>query len=479
MSPSRSVYTRLVAGALFPLHERMKGHRSPAILRRLEATQWWNRDRLETYRVDRVRRFLTEVEARVPYYTKLFRERGFDPARVRALSDLSALPLSDKAVVRTHFEDLKAEGARDLVERRTTGSTGEPLRFLVSRNRISFDVAAKWRGTRWWGVDVGDPEIVVWGSPIELTVQDRFKKIRDRLLRSRLLPIIDISTAKLDLYIDTIARRPPRQVFGYPSAIAQLAWRASQRGIHLGGLGIRVVFVTSEILQAPWRTIITEVFGCPVATEYGARDAGYIARECPAGGLHITAEYLVVEILDEEGQPVPPGQCGEVVVTNFESAGFPFIRYRTGDVAALEDRICPCGRELPLIGQISGRTNDCLVSTDGRLVHDSALNYVIRALEGVRAYKIVQEALTDVHVLIVPGPGFPDDAPDRIGARYRELLGPEVKVRLEKVTDIPREASGKFRHVVTRVPSPMMPATAGPTPAASGGAPFAPRPRAC
>jgi len=466
MSPSRSVYTRLVAGALFPLHERLKGHQSPAILRRLESTQWWNRDRLEAYRVERVRQFLTEVAARVPYYTRLFREHGFEPARLRALSDLAALPLSDKAVVRAHFEDLKAEGARDLVERRTTGSTGEPLRFLVSRNRISFDVAAKWRGIRWWGVDVGDPEIVLWGSPIELTVQDRFKKIRDRLLRTRLLPSSDLSIAKLDQYIDLIARRPPRQIFGYPSAIAQLAWRASQRGIRLDGLGIRAVFVTSEVLQPPWRKIITEVFGCPVVTEYGARDAGHMARECPSGGLHVTAEYLVVEILDEAGKPVPPGQCGEVVVTNFESAAFPFVRYRTGDIAALEDRICACGRELPLIGQLSGRANDCLVATDGRLVHGSALNYVIRALEGVRAYKIVQEALTDVRVLIVPGPGFPDDAPERIAARCRELLGPEVRVRLDKVDDIPREASGKFRHVVTRVPSPMMRAIAQLTPGA-------------
>jgi phenylacetate-CoA ligase len=454
MSVSRSPYTRLVSDVLFPLHERIKGHQSAALLRHLEATQWWSRDQLEAYRVECLRRVLSLAGAKVPYYRRVFREIGFEPAGIREIADLRRLPLSDKSILRSHFAELTAEDARGLVERRTTGSTGEPLTFLVSRERISFDVAAKWRGMRWWGVDIGDPEIVVWGSPIEIKVQDRFKKIRDRVLRSHLLPIIDISTAKLDEYLDTIRRVKPRMMFGYPSAIAQLARRAKTRGMTMSDLEIRAVFVTSEVLQPPWRQAITEAFGCPVVTEYGARDAGHMARECPDGSLHMTTEYLEIEVLDEQGLPAGHGQSGEVVVTNFESGAFPFLRYRTGDMATLQDRRCPCGRSLPLIGQISGRTNDCLVATDGRLVHDSALNYVIRALQGVQAYKIVQEQLTDIHVMIIPGPGFPGDAQQRIAERYRQLLGAEVEVRVERVADIPREASGKFRHVVTRVPRP-------------------------
>ncbi len=454
MRSSASFYTTLVSRVLFPLHERLKGHQSPTLLRHLEATQWWSRDQLEAYRIQRLRRLLTRVGATVPYYRRLFRQLGFDPAGLRDLAGLRALPLSDKTVVRNHFADLVAEDSRHLVEQRTTGSTGEPLHFLVSRERISFDVAAKWRGMRWWGVDIGDKEMVVWGSPIELTVQDHFKSLRDRVLRSRLLPIVDISTPQLDRYLHLIRRSRPRMIFGYPSAIAQLAWRAQDRDVALGDLGIRVVFVTSEVLQGPWREAIERTFNCPVATEYGARDAGYVARECPHRGIHMTSEYLAVEILDDAGRPVPSGECGEVVVTNFASAAFPFIRYRTGDLAVLEERLCPCGRSLPLIGQISGRTNDCLVATDGRLVHDSALNYVIRALPGVLSYKIVQEQLTDVRVMVIPGPEFPANATEGICRRYRDLLGSEVNVRLERVTEIPREASGKFRHVVTRVAPP-------------------------
>src|SRR5262249_41638279 len=159
------------------------------------------------------------------------------------------------------------------------------------------------------------------------SLQDRARHLRDRLLRSRLLPIIDLSTAKLDRYLDAIRRMRPAMMFGYPSAMAQLAFRAEQRGLDMGHLGIRVAFTTSEIARPHWRHAITRVFRCPVADEYGARDAGYIARECPAGSLHITAEYMVVEILDEAGHPVPDGHAGEVVLTNLSSWEAPVLRY--------------------------------------------------------------------------------------------------------------------------------------------------------
>lgn len=215
-------------------------------------------------------------------------------------------------------------------------------------------------------------------------------------------------------------------------------------------LGIRVAFVTAEVLQPPWREAISEVF-CPVANEYGARDAGLMARECPEGGLHVTNEYLVLEVLDEQGRPVAPGQPGEVVVTNLASGAFPFIRYRTGDLAAFDLRSCPCGRRLPLLKEVVGRSNDCLTAADGRLVHGSAFNYLLRALPDIQAYKIEQETLSSLRVMLIVGPAFPAGAQEQIARRYREILGPGTEVRVELVTDIPREASGKFRHVVSRV----------------------------
>lgn len=116
----------------------------------------------------------------------------------------------------------------------------------------------------------------------------------------------------------------------------------------MNDLGIKVAFVTSERLYDYQRDDISRVFACPVANGYGGRDAGFIAHQCPHGGMHITAEDIIVEIVDKNGFPLPCGEAGEVVVTHLATGDFPFIRYRTGDVAVMSEKLCSCGRGLPV-----------------------------------------------------------------------------------------------------------------------------------
>src|SRR5690606_14972011 len=145
----------------------------------------------------------------------------------------------------------------------------------------------------------------------------------------------------------------------------QLCLAAKRQQIKLESLGVKVVFVTSEMLYPHERNIISQSFQCPVANGYGARDAGFIAHECPAGSMHISAEDIIVELLDDNGQPVAAGQSGEIVVTHLATPGFPFIRYRTGDMAQLASQPCSCGRGLPVLANVQGRRRDFLVTTAG------------------------------------------------------------------------------------------------------------------
>ncbi len=167
------LYTRLARGFLFPLHERLKGHSTLAARRELERTQWLSPTALQTYQNARLHRFIADVYRQVPYYRKLFDARGLGPDDVTCPRDLQRLPLLDKSTIRANTEALKATNATGLARFNTGGSSGEPLVFYIGKERVSHDVAAKWRATRWWGVDIGDREIVVWGSPIELGAQDR------------------------------------------------------------------------------------------------------------------------------------------------------------------------------------------------------------------------------------------------------------------------------------------------------------------
>ena len=336
---------------------------------------------------------------------------------------------------------------------RSGGSSGEPLIFFMGKERKSHDVAAKWRATRWWGVDIGDRELVVWGSPIELGAQDWVRRVRDALLRSRLLPAFEMSEANLDRFVETIVGCRPAMLFGYPSSLSLIAQHAQRRQRDMRGLGIRVAFVTSEKLYDEQRRLISDVFGCPVANGYGARDAGFIAHECPHGSLHISAEDIVVETLRPDGQPAAPGDAGEIVVTHMATGDFPFVRYRTGDVGVLGRRPCACGRGLPVLEDVQGRTTDFVVARDGTVMHGLALIYTVRDLPGVERFRIEQVSLDLTVVRVVAGAAFDRAAEERIVRDFKARLGRTVDIRIEKVPTIEGEASGKFRYVVSHVQS--------------------------
>ena len=420
-----------------------------AVLRQMEQTQWWDGASLESLRFSRLSKLLEHAKSSTPYYRDLFARCGFLPEDFKSMADLARLPLLTKADIRTNLERLRSERSVDLRRFNTGGSTGEPLIFCVGKERISHDIAAKWRATRWWGVDIGDPEVVVWGSPIELNAQDRLRQLRDKLLRTQLLSAFEMSDGKLDDFIACIRRRRPKMLFGYPSALAHIARQAERRGMVMDNLGVKVAFVTSERLYDEQRSQIERTFGCSVANGYGGRDAGFVAHECPSGGMHITAEDIVIEIVDKDGVPLPVGSAGEIVVTHLTTRDFPFIRYRTGDVAVLDASPCNCGRGLPLLKEIQGRTTDFVIAADGTLMHGLALIYVIRDLQGVGAFKIIQESRTRTQVLVVAAAGFSDDCVAAIQRGFKARLGEAVDVAVNLVAEIPSERSGKFRYIVS------------------------------
>jgi phenylacetate-CoA ligase len=408
-------------------------------------------DRLEQWCVERMRKFLIQVEERVPYYRQLFADAGFDPQNYMSSSDLANLPFLTKEVIRTNMDYLLAENAGQVSRFSTGGSTGEPLIFYLGKERISHDVAAKWRATRWWGVDIGDPEIVVWGSPVELGAQDRLRSVRDKLFRTELLPAFEMSSKKLDDFVQKILKRKPKMLFGYPSSLSHIARHARHRNVQLDNLGIRVAFVTSERLYDEQRALISDVFGCRVANGYGGRDAGFIAHECLEGNMHITAEDIYVEVVDSAGMVLPVGETGELVITHMASGDFPFIRYRTGDVGMLDDQPCSCGRGLPILREIQGRTTDFVISMDGTVMHGLALIYVIRDIPGIKTFKIIQETVDRTRILLVTGDEFESNMHEVIREGFRNRLGSGVAIEIEHVDGIPAEASGKFRYVMSHV----------------------------
>lgn len=445
----------LVWNLLFPLHERLKGHPTMAILKELEAADCLTSSDLEALRCAKLQQLMAYCYAHVPYVRTGLQRAGIMPSEFQNVSDLARLPLMRKADIRNNRASLRSNVAGKLSTIATGGSTGAPLICDISKRRAASRVACRQRVSRWWGLSVGDPEVAVWGSPVELSRQDRLRALRDWAFATRLLPAFEMDEPTMSRYLDVIESIAPRQIFGYPSALYLLCLHAQQHRKSLRHLGVKVAFVTGEVLLPHQRVYISETLNCPVADGYGGRDSGFIAHECPQGSMHIMSDAVIVELVDPEGRPVKPGQAGEIVVTDLYSHEAPFIRYATGDVGTISGTSCRCGRSLPVLDRVEGRANDSIVSADGRVINSLALIYPLREVTGIEQFRIYQHSVDSFHVELVRNGAFTTDAEETIRQIWAKLFRSAIHVTFEYLPRLSPDRSGKFRHVVSRVPAGM------------------------
>ncbi len=437
---------------VYPLHERLLGRPTFAYLAELERTQWLTRAELERLQMEKLRALLQVALEHCPWHARRIREAGIDPGHPLTLEDLRRLPTMDKSDAAAHRDEMVwREVPGGAHKYNTGGSSGQPLIFYFGRRRQASDAAGRMRARRWWGVEPGDKEVYLWGAPVELNKTDRIKLIRDRLLNQLVLNAFEMSPARMDDYCRAIQDYRPRCIYGYASSVALLAAHARERGFRFRLPELKVVCTTGEPLYPHQRELIESVYGVPAANEFGSRDIGFTAHEAPGGRMLLLSESILLEVLDAEGKPVPPGGMGEAVITGLESQAQPFIRYRTGDMVRLSPEADPSGRGLHVIAEVLGRKTDFLVRRDGTIMHALAGIYVLRSVEGVSEFKIVQHSVDRLEVQVVRNGRWTESSRNAILDGLRQRMGEGVQIELKLMDAIPPEASGKHRYVVSHV----------------------------
>ena len=447
------VPTLLAGGVLYPLQERTLRRPTFSYLAELEKSQWLAPGGIESLQLEKLRRLFEVAYAHSHWQRARMDQAGLRPDGLSSLSDLRKLPRMSKQDAAANRDDMVWRGVPGGAFKYSTGgSSGQPLIFSFGRWRQASDAAGRMRARRWWGVEPGEPEVYLWGAPVELNKTDWVKTVRDRLINQLVLNAFAMSPARMDLYLDAMEAYRPRCVYGYASSVALLAAHARQRRRRPRLPQLKVVCTTGEPLYEPQRELIREVFGAPVANEFGSRDIGFTAHETPQGQMLLMSESIILEVLDEAGNPVAPGEMGEAVMTGLCSEAQPFIRYRTGDMVRISQEPDRAGRGLHVIAEVVGRTTDFLVRADGNIMHALAGIYVIRATEGVAEFKLIQHDLRDLEVLVVADSRWTPSCADAIDAGLRQRLGHDVRVTVRLVEQIAPEASGKHRYVVSHVP---------------------------
>jgi len=423
-------------------------------------SQFWAHDELLGLQERKLRRLL-EIATRSSGW---YRARLADhPAPERfGLDDLRRLPILEKADLQSHLDEITGDGRLipSAYEEFSGGSTGAPVRLFHTRDHFAYVNADIERDfTMCNGYTSGEALAFVWGAPRHQRGVARWK---DLALNRLWLGGLAVDGADIEAYLERLRAFEPRLIVGYVSIMSDLA-RVLDRPMP----GLRAVQASAETLTDEHRELISRALGAPVYNRYGAREVGNLAHECDEhSGLHLLMENNIVEIVDQQGQPLTePGAEGEVVVTNLNNLATPLIRYRLGDVARVGELQCRCGRGAPTLASILGRTSGMIVAPSGRRLHGEFFTHLFYG-EPVRQFRIEQVTQTDLSIEVVPDAGYDGSVKERITRSIRDEGDRRFVVNWREVDELAPGSSGKFQFTTSRLHK--APAAAEPT-GTSGG----------
>ena len=401
----------------------------------------------------RLRDIVRWAATSVPYYRDLFRREGIDPETIRTVDDLTRIPPLDKDVLRVDPASLLSEVVkrRRLVPGQTSGTTGSAISLWYTREALAWEYAVNWRQRGWYGIRPGTRYAAFGGQTIVPFSQVeppfwRFDPQRQRMLFS----LYHMKPAHLEAFARELAQPGYGFWQGYPSAISLVCAWMLEHDFGLEEAAPKAVFTSSETLLAHQREKIERATRAPVADRYGHAEFAASVLTCPVGSYHVDTEFCAIEI-----DPRESGDGwvrGEILATGFCNRAMPLIRYRTGDLATLRtDGRCKCGRNRPILEAIDGRIEDYVVTPDGRWV--GRMDHVFKEARSIREAQIVQRSPDRIELRFVPAAGFDDDTKLRLERELRLRLGPEMAIDWQPMGAIPRLPSGKFRAVVSELPS--------------------------
>lgn len=416
----------------------------------LSVAQWlrdftaWPEGRRRAWQQQRLSAVIRHATTAVPFYRDL--------AAGRIGMTLPDLPVVDKSRIRADMASFLSQGRASMssVTKATGGTSGDRWRYPLDRRAWTHMYAASLHFREQVGYRYGE-RVVLLGTPRSLLPGGSGWKAG---LRARLERRVN-ATAGLEVdHASSLARaRRAGELdaavwYGYAGTVAAMADAVAREGETVRPP--RAIITSSEMLLPAWRARIEEVFGVGVYDEYGCNDGGVLAQTCDAGRFHVAESLSILEVLDDEDRPCPPGVEGNLVVTNLHARVLPFLRYRVGDRGVLADGPCPCGRTGVGLARVAGRQGDRVRLPGGAELSALAFLPAFQApgTGHVRRWQVVQPALDRVVVRLEVDRGFSTAEAEAIRSAVRDRCGKDVTVTLSTTEHIEQTAAGKHRVVV-------------------------------
>jgi phenylacetate-CoA ligase len=417
-----------------------------------EARDRWDPERMRAYLNDTLKGVLRRAFD-APYYRERWpaagvHERHLDDITVDTLSRLPVLPKIDLRKNPEAFVPDRGAPVDSLLSYYSSGSTGTPIKAICTRRgQQRFAAGREVRSYRWAGTSILRPRAMIGGQPILSSASARPPYYRYNFAERQVyFSAYHISPATIESYVAGFNRYRPESVTGYAFSQFSIARLMLEHGLAFD-FQPRAAVTSSEALSPAMGETIQRAWGCRAYQEYGSVENVGLATECEHGSLHVSPDFGVVEIVDDDGNPVGPGVEGRVLCTGLLNDAQFLVRYEIGDAAIWSDQPCSCGRaHLPVVSSITGRLEDVVIGLDGRELvrfHGIFIN-LAHVLQG----QVVQESFDQFRVRVIAANGFGRDQVDEIERRMRLRLG-DIRVTVERVAELERNSRGKVRAVIS------------------------------
>jgi phenylacetate-CoA ligase len=465
-----------VGGVLFPVSNLIFNRKG--ILSRyqgLARTQFESQERLGLLQLQRLRRLLEYAGQYVPYYRRLFANIGFSPADLRSLGDLRQIPVLSRDDVVEHRLDLVDERLRPaaehadralrppgeprafgflfggkLVRNTSSGSTGTPTVFYEDGSITAASWANELRLRSWFGISPGARESRMARISAENLKRNKKVLFRRWFWNQHLLPGVSLTEADYARCAREIREFEPRVLWGFTSAAAGLARYLIENPGAVPKKLPELVITWAAPLYEHEEQVIREVFRCEISNVYGTRELGHMAARCPQGGMHVNQESVYLETEESKESEAGNGP-GELLATSLVPSPMPFIRYRTGDLGALSNAPCRCGRTLQVIREFTGRTGEVLITKDGRMISPNfwCRTFMDPALgSAVKKFQVVYKSDTSLVIRIVRGASYTEKVETHLRNNIVRNLFGSARVNFEYPLNIKAQVSGKYQMVI-------------------------------
>jgi phenylacetate-CoA ligase len=427
----------------------------------LERTQWLPPDELARRQLQQVRALLAHAVVHVPYYREALPAAGVTPGTIQSQEDFRRLPILPRKTYQERHTEFCAEelppGTIAAGHVMSSGSSGIPVRVPQTNLVNLWWCACFLRDLDWCGIDLS-------GTLAAIRTTKATGSERERLLQGVSMPhwlpqlagLIDTGPS----FLMDLGQEPRRQLHWlrqiapdylvtFASNLAVLADLALEEGPIPYLRGIQTI---SEHLSDEVRARAETAFGVPIKDTYSCVEAGYLASPCPLGhGLHVHAENVLLEVLDETGRPCGPAQTGRVFITTLHNFQTPFVRYELMDDVTLGPGPCPCGRGLPLLTRVLGKQRPRFSLRDGRQKSSVDLVVALEKIAGIRQFQVTQSALDQVVVRVAAGPAWSAEEASRVRRHVADFFEGQAQVGLVVTDRIAPPPSGKLQCMVNEL----------------------------